>query len=156
MNNDVAAIGCLHHDTPDARVRPRFVAPVFGGDEPTAPRPQEKGFFDRLIKSRGERIDESNRAAQDRHDEALAVWREEKRIFERQVAKRRNLIETLICEDVEAMEAYVEESLQAIMWPRETLISLEVTQGGLRAMLDVDLPELEDMPKQVAQCRLEG
>jgi len=45
---------------------------------------------------------------------------------------------------VEALEQAVLQALSALEWPRETNIALELR--GDRLMLDVDLPEIEDMP----------
>jgi hypothetical protein len=44
----------------------------------------------------------------------------------------------------EALEQAVLEALGALEWPRETNIAIEIR--GDRLLLDVDLPEIEDMP----------
>jgi hypothetical protein len=44
--------------------------------------------------------------------------------------------------DPQAMELALEEILQAIACPRETLVSLDVRDGGALVVVDVDLPEM--------------
>ncbi|MDQ6680122.1 MAG: hypothetical protein M3Y67_04055 [Pseudomonadota bacterium] len=73
-----------------------------------------------------------------------------------QLARRKLLVERLIYESVDAMEIFLEESLQDITWPRETSVAHEVQEGGMRAMLGVDLPEIEDMPTKLATVPARG
>lgn len=156
INGQVEALGRLHHDTPDSRIKPRFAAPVFSEPEPRMPQPQQPGFFDKLLKSRARKIDESNRDADLRYQADMADWRRDKSDFDHKVAERRKLVETLIYQDVSAMEGFLEESLQDIAWPRETAVALDIRDGGARVLLDVDLPELEDMPQTLAAVPSRG
>jgi hypothetical protein len=66
------------------------------------------------------------------------------------------VLEERVLSDVEAMEQVLEGALQAIEWPRETMVSAEVDDGGRLALLDVDLPEVEDMPKTTASVPSRG
>ncbi|HYV03816.1 MAG TPA: hypothetical protein VFB82_04485 [Blastocatellia bacterium] len=54
------------------------------------------------------------------------------------------------------MEAFLEENLQAIVWPRETNVSTEIREGGSLIFIDVDLPEIEDMPSRTASAPQRG
>lgn len=44
------------------------------------------------------------------------------------------------------METFLEEHLKAISWPRETNVTFQIDNDGGKAVLDVDLPEVEQMP----------
>ncbi len=156
INGQVEALGRLHHETPDARVKPRFIAPAFGEAEPAQPRPRELGWLDKLLSSRKRRIEDANRIADEDYRQAMAKWRQAKADFDAQMARRKELVETLIYEDVGAMETFLEESLQDIAWPRETQVAIDIRDGGSRVMLDVDLPELEDMPTKFAAVPARG
>lgn len=156
INGQVEALGRLHHDTPDARVKPKFGAPPFGEPEPATPRPRELGWLDKLIGSRRRRVEDANRAADEAYRQAQAKWRQDKAKFDAQMSQRRELVETLIYEDVNAMETFLEDSLQDIAWPRETQVAIDIRDGGSRVMLDVDLPELEDMPTKLAAVPARG
>jgi hypothetical protein len=53
------------------------------------------------------------------------------------------------------MEKFLEENLQSIEWPRETLVTFEITGSGC-VFIDVDLPEIEDMPNKTASVPQRG
>ena len=46
------------------------------------------------------------------------------------------------------MQDFLAERLQELFWPRETLVSFEVEYGGKIVYLDVDFPEIVDLPDQ--------
>lgn len=150
INEQVEALGRMHHDTSDARVKPRFVPPAYAEPEPSMPKPQALGFLDKIFKSRRQRVEATNRAADARYREAMSDWRKDKAEFERQRARRQEVVERLIYEDLGAMEGFLEDNLQDITWPRETDVAFDIRDSGASAMLDVDLPEVEDMPTKLA------
>lgn len=156
INRGIEALGRLHHDTPDPRVKPAFVAEPFPVAEPSVDPPQRLSMIDKLVASRRQRVEEANRAALERHQQAMEAWRLDKVQFEQQQAARKELLETLIYEDAAAMESFVEERLQEIVWPRETLLTLEVVEDGQHVKFDVELPELEDMPTRLAVVPARG
>lgn len=150
INEQVEALGRMHHDTSDARVKPRFVPPAYAEPEPSMPKPQALGFLDKIFKSRRQRVEAGNRAADARYREAMSDWRKDKAEFEKQRARRQEVVEKLIYEDLGAMEGFFEENLQDITWPRETDVAFDIRDSGASVMLDVDLPEVEDMPTKLA------
>lgn len=93
----------------------------------------------------------------------MAVWQDAMRSYE----DRRNvheleqvrLKETFsdrIRTDVGAMEQSLDAALNGLDWPRETLISYELRQDGAQLWLDIDLPEIEDLPQQEARLAANG
>src|SRR6266850_139672 len=71
-------------------------------------------------------------------------------------AATKERIEVRVLTDTEVMEEMLEKALKAIEWPRETNISTEVREGGRTVVVDVDLPEIEDMPKTTASVPGKG
>jgi hypothetical protein len=155
INDQVEALGRLHHHTPEPQP-PRFNAPIFEGSKPDLPEERKLGWLDRLFSSRRRRIEEENAAAVTRFQEAVASWNTSKLEFDKQVTERRNFVETLIYQDTAAMERFLEENLCEIVWPRETTVNFEVLHAGKHVVLDVDLPELEDMPSKLAAVPARG
>ena len=51
---------------------------------------------------------------------------------------------------------YLEESLQEIIWPRETNVSVDIFNSGKLVFVDVDFPEVEDMPTKRAAVPSRG
>ena len=156
INSQIEALGRLHLDTPDPKIRPQFTAPSFDEPAPTMPVPQVPGLLDKLFRSRGQRIADSNAAAELSHNEAVAQWNGRRVEFDLQVAKRKLLVESLIYDDLGAMESFLEERLHEIVWPRETVVAIAIDDAGARVMLDVDLPEIEDMPTRLAAVPARG
>jgi hypothetical protein len=62
----------------------------------------------------------------------------------------------LLRTDLEFMQQVLEDNLQDITWPRETLVSFEVRDNGKTVDLDVDLPEIEDLPRRVTSVSERG
>ena len=54
------------------------------------------------------------------------------------------------------MERFLEENLQDIAWPRETIVTFDVREAGTIVALDVDFPEVEDMPTKLAAVPARG
>lgn len=54
------------------------------------------------------------------------------------------------------MERFLEENLEDISWPRETVVAFDINDGGKSVALDVDLPEVEDMPNKLAAVPARG
>lgn len=54
------------------------------------------------------------------------------------------------------MHEQLELRLQEIDWPYETLVRVEITQGGASVWLDVDLPEIEDLPTETVRVSANG
>lgn len=73
--------------------------------------------------------------------------------------EQRRLQETFpdrIRTDVELMEQSLDAALNGLDWPRETLVSYELREYGSQLWLDVDLPEIEDLPQQEARLAANG
>jgi hypothetical protein len=113
-------------------------------------------LFDRLLPGRRRKIDNENRAAETHFRSALADWETEKAHFDNRTSERKELLESLIYKDNAAMERFLEENLEDISWPRETVVAFDINDGGKSVALDVDLPEVEDMPNKLAAVPARG
>jgi hypothetical protein len=156
INEQVEALGRLHHDTPTPQEKPQFVAPAFEDERPALPQPRALGLLDKLLAGRRRKKQEADARDEAAYREKLREWEQRKAEFDKLVAKRRHFIEELIYTEVPSMEAHLEETLQEIVWPRETLVAVDIQDGGARVLLDVDLPELEDMPNKTAAVPSRG
>lgn len=150
INEQIEAVGDLHLDTPSPHERPRFVACAYDNPRPTPPTSQAPGFFAKFLASQREKVDTQNAQAVRTHAVHLREWEAGLATHKQTEERRRRHIEELIYSDPEAMESQLEENLKEIAWPRETLVTTEVFEGGTTALIDVDLPEIEDMPSKTA------
>lgn len=156
INSQVEALGEIHVDTPRPNVKPQYQPQQFPDCPPTNPVPKKPGLMDIIFKSRRERVERENRARERQFEEDLEKWRAAKRQFDEAEERRKDVIERGIYSNVEMMENFLEESLQSIVWPRETILSTEILDNGKRVFVDVDLPELEDMPNKTASAPQRG
>jgi hypothetical protein len=150
INERVEALGSIHLHTPWPHERITYEPLKFEAAKPVKPTPKTHGFLGWLFKSVRARIDTENARRQSHYELKTEEWETAKREFEAAERARKELLEVRVLSEVVAMEEVLEGALKAITWPRETEISAEVSEDGLSAMLDVDLPELEDMPKTTA------
>ncbi|WP_224962549.1 DUF4236 domain-containing protein [Geomonas subterranea] len=156
INSQVEDLAKIHHYTPPPTKMPVFHPDTFGEPKPSAPQPETLGFFASLFKSKREKIESENQARAKRYEEELVGWHQRKDAFEQELAAQRKFIEQDIYHSVPAMEAFLDSCLQGITWPRETILSTEILDGGSTVFIDVDLPEIEDMPRQTANVPQRG
>lgn len=150
INAQIEAVGNLHLDTPSPHERPRFVPCVYSEPCPTPPTPKQPGIVAKFFASQRAKVDAQNDQASHRHAILLSEWQAGRDAHKRIEEQRRKHIEELIYSDPEAMERQLEDTLQDIAWPRETQVTAELFDEGKTVLLDVDLPEIEDMPNKTA------
>ena len=152
--------------------RPKQPEPVsFQEPEPTAPRVLQPGILDKMIPGRARRKGAKNAEAQARYDVELAEWRQAKKTHEEEQSKKQQQFESDLEQwekersefaaqareevarqeqrlrtDTEFMGEIFQSSLMGVEWPLETNVSFELRDGGALLALDVDLPEVEDLP----------
>lgn len=156
INAKVEALGTIHVHTPASNERLRYEPRTFDIPPPVQPVAKSHGFLGWLFKSVRERVDRENADLEADYLAATDEWQSAKRAFEKSERERKLLLEERILSDVEAMEEVLEGALQSITWARETVVSAEVDDGGRLVLLDVDLPEIEDLPKTTASVPSRG
>lgn len=86
----------------------------------------------------------------------LSGWSERKRIHDAEQAEIALVFDTELRAKIETMEEILGGRLDSIEWPRETLIDFEIVDDGKAVGIDVDLPEIEDMPLREANLAPNG
>jgi len=156
INQAIDSVGELHLSTPNPNEKPFFVPDVFKIDAPKLPPQKRLGFISSLFKTHREKAEAEYKLALAVHEDSLKKWESTLSIFNESQQARRYLIETKIYHDKNAMEKFFEESLQDIVWPRETNVSTEITDDGQVIYIDADFPEIEDMPANKASIPSKG
>lgn len=156
INSSIEALGAIHLDTPSCTSRPAFIEVPFGEPEPAPPLPRKPNLLDRLFKKRMQRLTVKNAEAQANFAAKHSMWINQQKQHLQQEQERRRVIEEGIYASTSDMESWLEHNLQDICWPRETDVSLEVLDDGKHVALDVDLPEIEDMPTATASVPSRG
>lgn len=156
INQQIEALGEIHLYTPDPRTTPLYELQQFDVLPPNKPVPKQIGFFASLFRRKREKVERANALAEQQYAQDFEKWQAEKERFENEEHQRKAFIEQDIYSEVKAMETFLEENLQSIAWPRETSVSTEILDGGRRIFIDVDLPEIEDMPNKTAAVPTRG
>lgn len=145
-------------------------------DKPAQPDQKGHTFLTKRISILGNRVEEANKKIMDeyrqlvenaeqsqqqldkkliqdrqRYEEDNFQWKKEKEKFEQHQIRLKEYVEIERLTNIEAMQGFLEEHLDAIEWPLETNVSFEVHNGGTQVWIDVDLPEIEMMPINVAK-----
>lgn len=150
INASVESLGRIHRYTPSPDQKPTYEPIPFQEPPPEKPKEREPGLLDRMLSSRARAIETENAARLAAFEEELAAWQKRKEAHDASEAQQRMLIEQLIYRAAPAMEIYLEQVLQDIVWPRETSVTFEVSDDLQRIQLALDLPEIEDLPKKTA------
>ena len=156
INAPIEALGKIHFYTPSPSLSPQYKPHEYQVPPPMKPMPRNMGLLGTLFKAQRERIEIENAEKEREYVKALTEWCVEKERFDKAERHRKELIEQGIYTDVDAMEDFLEQTLQCIVWPRETTVSTEILDGGKRVFVDVDLPEIEDMPTKTASAPQRG
>jgi len=156
INAQIEALGEIHHYTPDPKIPPRYERHPFNLPPPVPPIPKRHGFLAKLFKGIAARIDTENQSAVEEFQSRLAIWQQKKAEFDAGEYARERHISRVAAGDVPAMEEFFGEVLNDIVWPRETLVSFEVSDDATQISLSVDLPELHDMPSKTASAPQRG
>lgn len=134
-----------HSDTPPPAPPLAFVPDPFEEAEPTPPVAPIRRWYHAVLKSNWRRLEEAHRDAQRAYELARGEWLEQREAHERETTARRQRYELAQRGDLAATEAELEAMLPDLDWPRETSVSFEVEGSVVR--LDIDLPEVEDLPR---------
>ena len=146
INNDISALGNLHWYTPAPLLSPKFVPAPFDLAEPRPPEEVNLTFAERFLPGKRRWEEAENLRRQSEYRAALEQYEQEKAAHVEKNVQARMAYSAAMAGNPDPMERLLEHRLREIVWPRETLISLSVSEDGMALELDVDLPEIEHMP----------
>lgn len=155
INAQVDALGTLHHFAPRPTDHPVYQPSPFDDPRPSQPQRKTPGFLKKLFGG-ADSVEKENVRAEEGYRAALQDWEQAKEEYVNTERRKSILMSQAAAGKVTFMEIFLEQALQDIVWPRETLVSFEIQDGGARLVFDVDLPEIEDMPTKVAAVPQRG
>jgi hypothetical protein len=155
INSQIEGLGNIHLFTPDLNARLAYAPRSFSTPPPPMGKLRRAGILAWLFKSQMARVVAANTATSQAHERELSTWRATMADHNSIEAAKKLDDDRVVAGDVPAMERFLENSLQDIVWPRETAVSFQITDGKT-VELDVDLPEIEDMPSKTAHAPQRG
>lgn len=154
LNEQVEALGRIHEYTSPPKPH-TFQPQKFEEATPYEPRPKVAGFFCKFFKSCASKVEDGNRKALEDYKTELEAWKKRKAEFEKAQIQEKDFLEQVNAGDMASVEQYFESVLQDIVWPQETTVAFEMPSTG-KMVIDVDLPEIEDMPNKTASVPQRG
>ncbi|MCG7928935.1 MAG: DUF4236 domain-containing protein [Candidatus Thiodiazotropha lotti] len=157
INNAIEQALNIHHDTP-APDQPLELTPKPFDQAPPEPPVLEKlnPIVGLIFRAKKRRLDTENTERTTAFESAMTDWKRLKQAFEDKEVERLQNLRKNIGREPALMEGYLSNQLNGITWPRETLVSFELLSSGREILIDVDLPEIEDMPDRQASVPQRG
>lgn len=157
-NSALESITEVHQHTAPIDREFKFEKASFARSKPREPSVIPVSRMTRLLKrQKAKQIDAENARRQKVYEDGLRAWRHLKqRHEEREIQRTTTFHEKLLNADAESMEMWLEQRLRALDWPRETDVSFEINPSTNTVLMDVDLPEIEDMPGGVFRVPMRG
>ena len=155
LNADYVSCINVHMETPNPSSPKWQTFPPFAEERPSPPPPKKVGLLDRLLLRR-RRIEAENVRLRQLHDEALEGWCTRAKDYLQARDEWSSVTHKVSGGDTFSMESVLTKALSAIAWPRETNVSLDFGHDSSTMELDVDLPEIEDMPTRIASPAARG
>jgi hypothetical protein len=165
--NDMDLITTIHYDTPKPYNEPELEELEFDEEKPNEPKRIEvkkpsffKSLFfssvnqkyqDDIEKAEQEFINESKQ-----YQNKLELWENKKEEFRKTQNELKANFSSLIRTDIDTMSEYLEKVLQGLDWARETLVSYDINNSLNTVYIDIDLPEIEDIPQKTATIASTG
>lgn len=156
INGEQAALTNIHLNTPSPHSFPGFVPQSYEPSTPVAPSLPCPRWWEKLLTKRLAKLAAAHQQALADYQSQLDAWERGKIQHDQVQGRLRHFIEHEIHHDTAAMERWLEENLHDIAWPRETLVSIDISEQGQHIRLDVDLPEIEEMPSKIAVVPTRG
>jgi hypothetical protein len=151
INSPLLQIANIHCLTPSPNTPLQIQLEPFSIPEPEEPVLEKigaiRGF---LLPAAKRRVTQYNAERRTAYETALSLWQGLKKEHSDKEQKRVNAIQEAIKTDTAVMEEYLSRHLGELAWPRETEVSFEIADSGKAVLLDVDLPEIEDLPTKQA------
>lgn len=183
INGDIELLENIYQDTSNPNNTLEYKAKEYHEPKPaklvTPAKPEKEqipplGFFASFFKSKKEDHQQKIEEAVNQHDaklqkweqakqqkiskfeKTLAEWEQNKKEYEIQEKYYEENFFELVDSDINFMETLLEDVFNSLSWPRETIVSYEIDDSRETVWIDVDLPEIEDLPQRVADIAATG
>ena len=165
--NDMDLITTIHYDMPKPYNEPELEELEFDEEKPNEPKRIEvkkPSFFKSLFFSsvKQKHQDDIEKAEQEfineskQYQNKLGLWENKKEEFNKTQKELKANFSSLIRTDIDTMSEYLEKVLQGLDWARETLVSYDINSSLNTVYIDIDLPEIEDIPQKTATIASTG
>ncbi|AZM96565.1 DUF4236 domain-containing protein [Vreelandella venusta] len=145
LNADIVRLGQLHHDTPSPQCR-GYVPRHFAEPAPTPPTPVALPWWRALWPPARRQHEADNTRRQTQFNDDYRAWEHRKADFDAAEFARQQREEQGVLRQRDDMTLTLQERLEEIDWPRETVVDFDLGSDDTTMALDIDLPSDDDMP----------
>ena len=156
INGAIESLGEIHLYTPPPSSSPQFCEIPFTMPRPIEPTKRKYGLLALLFAKLRARVDSENSKLVEAYTAEVNNWEDARREHQKISAKRKADFEGAMKGSSASMEVLLEQTLQEIVWPQETLVGINISADGSLVALDVDLPEIEQLPTKLAAMPAKG
>ncbi|WP_404417280.1 DUF4236 domain-containing protein [Vreelandella aquamarina] len=149
-NEAIDVLGHLHWSTPCPKT-PGYTPQPFEEKAPQAPAPLKMKWWQRLLPATSSRLEAEHAQRQRAFDSAYRQWEKRKADFDAAEFARQKREQEDVYADMNAMQQALQERLEDIEWPRETLIDFDLGHDESTIAVDIDLPNEDEMPEHYWQ-----
>jgi hypothetical protein len=151
LNADIQSLATLHHQTPAPVPALDYTAVSFEPNELKPPLQVSYHWLWKLFPWHRNQVDLRNEQLREAFLTEHRRWLDARGAHDRAEGKRHELF-LLRNEGKHAgTENFIDWYLSALQWPQSTSLELILDPNGRRLSLDVDFPEIEDLPKGVPE-----
>lgn len=151
INKDLDELMAIHHLTPSKN---KLSYPEFTIPYPQKPEYKSVNFFHRLL-GLATSIENENDKKKSLHNQAVTHWDIIKKENDEEEEHFNLSLQKANSGDLPAMEQVLSYVLSNLKWAKDTQVSFEF-KNQVTLALDVDLPNLDDMPKKAAELPSRG
>jgi hypothetical protein len=150
----------IHAATPNPSKRLVYSPKSFDIPAPEAPRPIKPKWWLFWSQSHRSQVQQANQEQEETYRQEYHRWESGRAAHDRAEVSKSKVFETVgkgqapAAVTIDALERW----FFGLEWPRETQLSFELQDDKAELFVDIDLPEVEDMPNKTAQIagRLQG
>jgi hypothetical protein len=156
INNGFDTLLTIHVGTPRPDQEHRLAPEPLAEQKPEEPPPPGRSAWDTVFPWRRRSREEAFEHDRILYQHDLERWEAARATHQQDWEQRRKRTEDDRRTSPEVMHDLLEEALNAIAWPRETLVRFEIDSTLARLHAEIDLPEIEDLPTQHAEIAARG
>ncbi|HMO18500.1 MAG TPA: DUF4236 domain-containing protein [Oligoflexia bacterium] len=144
-------LALFHLRTPDPNSQFIFKKTDFCITRPNPPVYKSYGFLSNIFPWVWQRIKDENESLENDYNANIEEWKNLKKSFEDREAENEKLLSQLNNKNLFEKEKALEFIYSNFEFPRETNIDFDFSEDEKTLYIDVDLPEIEDIPNKKAK-----
>ncbi|WP_244244091.1 hypothetical protein [Marilutibacter alkalisoli] len=151
ISADIHSLATLHRTTPSSVPSLEYVRKPFDLQEPSPPELENYHWLWKVLPWHRRKVDAANDAGVEAYQAVHRGWLDARSAHDRKALERQSYFRKRDSGDSAGIEDFLGWHLTGLQWPQDTSVDLALSPEGSRLCLDVDFPEIEDLPHGVPE-----